>query len=158
MQPSALYNLFANVTHPPARWTFNNKHNKLIDCLRSFIRRRSDIVRTKTDRFTSMEALSHTVGPTVAPLRPKRPLRWNWNGFSSVLVQSKKNHPSGICRSAADEVSQSARASGLDFNDPDWKSKFQSDFEKRFSLPHITDIFRDATPIPSTFCLRMRSV
>ncbi|KAK9231497.1 hypothetical protein WN943_021733 [Citrus x changshan-huyou] len=104
-----------------------------------------------------MEALSHTVGPTVAPLRPKRPLRWNWNGFSSVLVQSKKNHPSGICRSAADEISQSARASGLDFNDPDWKSKFQSDFEKRFSLPHITDIFRDATPIPSTFCLRMRT-
>ncbi|KAL6222857.1 hypothetical protein ACLB2K_006247 [Fragaria x ananassa] len=45
----------------------------------------------------------------------------------------------------------------IDFSDPDWKSKFQSDFEKRFAIPHITDVFPDAVPIPSTFCLKMRT-
>ncbi|KAB1214532.1 6-phosphofructokinase 5, chloroplastic [Morella rubra] len=45
----------------------------------------------------------------------------------------------------------------VDYNDPDWKSKFQKDFEKRFNIPHITDVFDDAVPIPSTFCLRMRT-
>ncbi|KAL1327485.1 hypothetical protein HN51_037535 [Arachis hypogaea] len=45
----------------------------------------------------------------------------------------------------------------FDFSDPDWKTKFQQDFEARFSLPHLTDIFPDASPIPSTFCLKMRT-
>ncbi|KAI4328148.1 hypothetical protein L6164_020529 [Bauhinia variegata] len=47
--------------------------------------------------------------------------------------------------------------SSIDFSDPDWKTKFQRDFEQRFRLPHITDIFEDAVPIPSTFCLKMRT-
>jgi 6-phosphofructokinase 1 len=45
----------------------------------------------------------------------------------------------------------------VDYNDPEWKSKFQKDFESRFNIPHITDVFDDAVPIPSTFCLKMRS-
>ncbi|XP_050291264.1 ATP-dependent 6-phosphofructokinase 5, chloroplastic [Quercus robur] len=45
----------------------------------------------------------------------------------------------------------------IDFSDPDWKSKFQNDFETRFNIPHITDVFDDAVSIPSTFCLRMRT-
>jgi 6-phosphofructokinase 1 len=47
-------------------------------------------------------------------------------------------------------------STSIDFNDPDWKIKFQQDFESRFRLPHITDIFPDTPPIPSTFCLKMR--
>ncbi|KAM1539021.1 hypothetical protein ACFX10_003872 [Malus domestica] len=34
---------------------------------------------------------------------------------------------------------------------------FQGDFEKRFNIPYITDVFPDFDPIPSTFCLRMRT-
>uniref|UniRef100_A0A2N9EBZ8 Phosphofructokinase domain-containing protein n=1 Tax=Fagus sylvatica TaxID=28930 RepID=A0A2N9EBZ8_FAGSY len=45
----------------------------------------------------------------------------------------------------------------VDYNDPEWKSKFQKDFESRFNIPHITDVFDDAVPIPSTFCLKMRT-
>ncbi|XP_028783899.1 ATP-dependent 6-phosphofructokinase 5, chloroplastic, partial [Neltuma alba] len=47
--------------------------------------------------------------------------------------------------------------SSIDFSDPDWKAKFQKDFEARFRLPHITDVFPDDLPIPSTFCLKMRT-
>ncbi|KAF2322149.1 hypothetical protein GH714_007894 [Hevea brasiliensis] len=43
----------------------------------------------------------------------------------------------------------------IDFSDPDWKIKYQTDFQWRFNIPHITDIFPDAAPIPSTFCLKM---
>ena len=46
----------------------------------------------------------------------------------------------------------------IDFSDPDWKTKFKEDFEARFRLPHVTDIFHDAAPMPSTFCLQMRLV
>lgn len=45
----------------------------------------------------------------------------------------------------------------IDFSDPEWKNKYQEDFEQRFSLPHLTDIFKDLKPIPSTFCLKMRT-
>ncbi|KAI4314405.1 hypothetical protein L6164_027318 [Bauhinia variegata] len=47
--------------------------------------------------------------------------------------------------------------SSIDFSDPDWKTKFQQDLEQRFRLPHINDNFEDAVPIPSTFCLKMRT-
>ncbi|XP_043805757.1 ATP-dependent 6-phosphofructokinase 5, chloroplastic isoform X2 [Manihot esculenta] len=45
----------------------------------------------------------------------------------------------------------------IDFSDPDWKVKYQKDFERRFNIPHITDLFPEAEPIPSTFCLKMRT-
>ncbi|PUZ51636.1 hypothetical protein GQ55_6G204200 [Panicum hallii var. hallii] len=41
----------------------------------------------------------------------------------------------------------------LDFNDPSWKQKFQEDWEKRFNLPSITDIY-DLKPRPTTFSLK----
>ena len=44
----------------------------------------------------------------------------------------------------------------IDFSDPEWKNKYKQDFEQRFHLPHLTDIFKDLKPIPSTFCLKMR--
>ncbi|KAL4313604.1 hypothetical protein AHAS_Ahas15G0001700 [Arachis hypogaea] len=45
----------------------------------------------------------------------------------------------------------------IDFCDPDWKHKFKQDFQERFSLPHVTDIFHDTPPMPSTFCLQHRT-
>ncbi|KAJ3677362.1 hypothetical protein LUZ60_003086 [Juncus effusus] len=41
----------------------------------------------------------------------------------------------------------------IDFSDPDWKKHYLEDWEKRFKLPHITDIL-DVKPRPSTFSLK----
>lgn len=49
-----------------------------------------------------------------------------------------------------------AETAAIDLNDPNWKSKYQRDFEERFNIPHITDVFPDAEAIRSTFCLKMR--
>lgn len=49
------------------------------------------------------------------------------------------------------------KSQAIDFGDPDWKTKFKEDFEARFKLPHVTDTFPDAAPMPSTFCLKMRT-
>ncbi|KAL2898587.1 ATP-dependent 6-phosphofructokinase 5 chloroplastic [Bienertia sinuspersici] len=40
----------------------------------------------------------------------------------------------------------------IDFSDPDWKAKYQQDFESRFSLPHLKDVL-DVKPRPTTFSL-----
>ncbi|XP_027077584.1 ATP-dependent 6-phosphofructokinase 5, chloroplastic [Coffea eugenioides] len=48
-------------------------------------------------------------------------------------------------------------SSSIDFSDPDWKSKYQKDFEARFNIPHLTDVFPNAVSYPSTFCLKMRT-
>uniref|UniRef100_A0A7N0T988 Phosphofructokinase domain-containing protein n=1 Tax=Kalanchoe fedtschenkoi TaxID=63787 RepID=A0A7N0T988_KALFE len=45
-------------------------------------------------------------------------------------------------------------AAKIDFTDPDWKVKFQEDFETRFNIPHLTDVFPDSPSFPSTFCLQ----
>ncbi|TQD82987.1 hypothetical protein C1H46_031456 [Malus baccata] len=53
--------------------------------------------------------------------------------------------------------SKSQNGQQIDVSDPDWKSKFQGDFDEQFNIPHITDVFPDSVPIPSTFCLKMRT-
>ncbi|KAM0012706.1 putative 6-phosphofructokinase [Helianthus debilis subsp. tardiflorus] len=49
------------------------------------------------------------------------------------------------------------RCKSIDFSHPDWKTKYQQDFEQRFNIPHVTDFFPHAQSYPSTFCLRMRT-
>lgn len=46
----------------------------------------------------------------------------------------------------------------LDFGEPDWKKKYQEDYERRFNISHLTDLFLDISPIPSTFSLKSRRV
>ena len=41
----------------------------------------------------------------------------------------------------------------LDFTDPSWNQKYQEDWNRRFSLPHITDIY-DLEPRRITFSLK----
>lgn len=41
----------------------------------------------------------------------------------------------------------------LDFTDPSWNQKYQQDWNRRFSLPHITDIY-DLKPRRTTFSLK----
>ncbi|KAF6154637.1 hypothetical protein GIB67_000521 [Kingdonia uniflora] len=43
----------------------------------------------------------------------------------------------------------------IDFSDPHWKQNYQKDFERRFSLPHLRDVF-NLKPIQSTFSLKNR--
>ncbi|MED6131818.1 ATP-dependent 6-phosphofructokinase 5, chloroplastic, variant 2 [Stylosanthes scabra] len=59
--------------------------------------------------------------------------------------------------SSSTAINNNKNNNKIDFSDPDWKTKFQQDFQARFRLPHLTDIFPDAPPIPSTFCLKMRT-
>ncbi|KVI08670.1 Phosphofructokinase [Cynara cardunculus var. scolymus] len=79
--------------------------------------------------------------------------------FRSVL-SSRRTRPDmtavcerGRCVVYAEKKSNEA----IDYCDPEWKSKFKKDFEKRFNIPHISDFFPDAVSYPSTFCLSMRT-
>ncbi|KAL2347398.1 hypothetical protein Fmac_001398 [Flemingia macrophylla] len=53
-------------------------------------------------------------------------------------------------------ISQSS-ATAIDFTDPDWKTRFKDEFQRRFRLPHVTDIFPDSASSPSTFCPQKRT-
>ncbi|KAF4350418.1 hypothetical protein F8388_004666 [Cannabis sativa] len=99
-----------------------------------------------------MDTISHSI---IAPkltifrygLSPSKHLTLRSNSTARTNAASRSRVSAGI----------KIQNPPIDFSDPDWKSKFQSDFEKRFNLPHITDTFPDAEPIPSTFCLKMRT-
>ncbi|XP_078444549.1 phosphofructokinase 5 [Wolffia australiana] len=41
------------------------------------------------------------------------------------------------------------------FRDPDWKKRYQEEFEERFNLPHLKDVV-PAEPRPTTFSLKSR--
>ncbi|KAK9698364.1 hypothetical protein RND81_08G099100 [Saponaria officinalis] len=44
----------------------------------------------------------------------------------------------------------------IDLSNPDWKTKYQNDFEARFNLPHLKDVL-NVMPRPSTFSLMKRN-
>jgi 6-phosphofructokinase 1 len=56
-------------------------------------------------------------------------------------------------RSALLHVRDTSDKLDLDFTDPSWKQKYQEDWDRRFNLPHITDIY-DLKPRPTTFSLK----
>jgi 6-phosphofructokinase 1 len=51
------------------------------------------------------------------------------------------------------DVKASSPKKEIDFGELNWKERFQEDWEKRFRLPHITDIL-DIKPRHSTFSLK----
>lgn len=76
------------------------------------------------------------------------------------LCPGKNTKRNGILKRIQVKVQlekQVSTAPSIDYSDPDWKSKYQKDFESRFNIPHITDVFPDAVAYPSTFCLKMRT-
>ncbi|XP_028098165.1 ATP-dependent 6-phosphofructokinase 5, chloroplastic-like [Camellia sinensis] len=80
--------------------------------------------------------------------------------FLGPVLPSLRPSFSRLCKKIcvhAENTTPTPIAPAIDFSDPHWKSKFQDDFEARFNISHLTDIFRDALPIPSTFCLKMRT-
>lgn len=70
-------------------------------------------------------------------------LKSKWLGRHSS--RKKRFFP---CRIAAENVD-------FDFSDPDWKTKYQKDFESKFNLPHLKDVL-NVKPRPSTFSLIQR--
>lgn len=74
-----------------------------------------------------------------------RPFFPNWRRYNLNRISKT------ICANA-----ETKNTVAIDYNDPDWISKFQTDFENRFRIPHVTDVFDDAVSYPSTFCLKMR--
>lgn len=74
-----------------------------------------------------------------------------------VKAENKVETSSSSSSSSSSAAAAEAANRSIDFNDPNWKSKYQKDFEARFRIPHLTDVFPDAVSYPSTFCLKMRS-
>nr|VDC63533.1 unnamed protein product [Brassica rapa] len=86
------------------------------------------------------------------------------HGLSSLILRKPRSpaaNPSLISsRSSftrASAVEHGKSSVSIDLSDPNWKRKYEREFEERFSIPHITDVFPDAEAIRSTFCLKMRS-
>ncbi|GAB4847231.1 ATP-dependent 6-phosphofructokinase 5, chloroplastic [Ancistrocladus abbreviatus] len=101
-----------------------------------------------------MESLSPAIGPKSVP-PAKTPYFPNGLFGSFHLKYSSSRLRRGKCGS--NRVYTERKNPGIDFSDPDWKTKYQQDFERRFNIPHLTDIFKDLQPIPSTFCLKSRT-
>ncbi|PIA62657.1 hypothetical protein AQUCO_00200579v1 [Aquilegia coerulea] len=73
--------------------------------------------------------------------------------FSCIKFGDSKRHTKN---SRCSMVVRSSDANpDIDFSDPDWKQQYQEEFEKRFSLPHLNDLF-DINPIQTTFALKCR--
>ncbi|BAT74744.1 hypothetical protein VIGAN_01249100 [Vigna angularis var. angularis] len=106
-----------------------------------------------------MGSISHviTTNPTLPHLPFTRSTGLRFSCFNPRLLPLPSTRVAGKVGVFAEVSSPSRTTSGIDFSDPDWKTKFQQDWEARFRLPHLTDIFPDAPPIPSTFCLKMRT-
>lgn len=100
-----------------------------------------------------MAALSPAINPALVP--PPITSRSDHALPSSVSYARRTSRRSRIPKRIQVKA-EAAKQPSIDFSDPDWKSKFQSDFEARFRIPHITDVIPDAVSYPSTFCLKMR--
>nr|XP_028950304.1 ATP-dependent 6-phosphofructokinase 5, chloroplastic-like [Malus domestica] len=100
-----------------------------------------------------MGTLSHAIAPPGLAVHHRSSHRFSLPSLRLLTTSG------GVAKNSSRIFAQSKSQSRqqIDFSDPDWKSKFQGDFEKRFNIPHITDVFPDSVPIPSTFCLRMRT-
>lgn len=74
--------------------------------------------------------------------------------FTSLRLGNSKKYAKN-CKISSTVVKAVSESSDIDFSDPNWKQKYQEDFEKRFDLPHLKDLF-DITPLPTTFNLKLR--
>ncbi|GAB2232124.1 hypothetical protein Drorol1_Dr00011147 [Drosera rotundifolia] len=107
-----------------------------------------------------MESISPPISHTLTPPPPAKTTYIPTTGFISgpLHLSYTRTNRRGVIGSlhAAAAVKGKEQYSGIDFGDPEWKVKFQRDFETRFSIPHLTDAFPELEPIPSTFCLKSR--
>ncbi|CAN4114853.1 unnamed protein product [Withania somnifera] len=99
-----------------------------------------------------MDSLSPATGPKTTLL-----LSTTVSGESELIIGSFKWPPVARRKMRMRVVASKAVSNNIDFSDPDWKVKYQREFEARFNIPHITDVFPNAVSYPSTFCLKMRT-
>ena len=109
-----------------------------------------------------MGTLSHAITPKLAlPGHDFSSSSSSYYGLTLPSYLNSRFQRSNSTTRLAKKIRVSAKLAkhspAVDFSDPEWKSKFEKEFETRFNIPHITDVFDDAVSIPSTFCLRMRS-
>ncbi|CAK9169712.1 unnamed protein product [Ilex paraguariensis] len=102
-----------------------------------------------------MQSLSPAIGPKL--VLPARNSHCDHLMFGSVLQSLRPKLNQRICKKLRILAENESPTTAIDFSDPDWKSNYQKDFETRFNIPHLTDVFEDADSYPSTFCLRMRT-
>ena len=114
--------------------------------------------------FVAMETLSPPIiTSTVSIPYSNSSVLVRSHGLSSLILRKPRSpaaNPSLISsRSSftrASAVEHGKTSVSIDLSDPNWKRKYEREFEERFSIPHITDVFPDAEAIRSTFCLKMR--
>eukprot|EP00268_Persea_americana_P029639 TRINITY_DN2865_c1_g1_i3.p1 TRINITY_DN2865_c1_g1~~TRINITY_DN2865_c1_g1_i3.p1 ORF type:complete len:537 (+),score=85.12 TRINITY_DN2865_c1_g1_i3:307-1917(+) len=82
-------------------------------------------------------------------------LLFGFNGFRFKRFEQVQHRRRKTCLSRRNVRAINVANPDLDFTNPDWKKQFQQDFEDRFSLPHLIDIF-DINPRPTTFSLNCR--
>ncbi|CAJ2647405.1 ATP-dependent 6-phosphofructokinase 5, chloroplastic-like [Trifolium pratense] len=109
-----------------------------------------------------MDTLSHVITPNITTLHhssSSSSLRYSNNSrlFRSFRVTKNVRVFSQLKNQNNNTINSIDSDYVIDYNDPDWKSKFKEDFEARFRLPHVTDTFPDEESMPSTFCLKMRT-
>ncbi|KAL0733639.1 hypothetical protein Bca4012_009849 [Brassica carinata] len=112
-----------------------------------------------------METLSQAITSCVSIPYSSSSFLVRSHGLSSLILRKPRSpanpsltsssRSSSFTRASAVEHSKSSVS--IDLSDPNWKTKYEREFEQRFSIPHITDVFPDAEAIRSTFCLKMRS-
>jgi 6-phosphofructokinase 1 len=107
-----------------------------------------------------MDILSHVITPNITTLHhSSSSLRYsNSRHFRSFRVTNNVRVFSQLKNQNNTTLNSTDSDYAIDYNDPDWKSKFKENFEARFRLPHVTDTFPHAESMPSTFCLKMRFV
>ncbi|KAH1264282.1 hypothetical protein AAZX31_01G024200 [Glycine max] len=106
-----------------------------------------------------MGSMSHMItlhGLTASSTRCSYAFNDSNSRFKALAVPTRVASVFAKVKSKSSTSSESNN-SAIDFSDPDWKTKFKDDFEDRFRLPHVTDIFPDAVSMPSTFSPNMRN-
>ncbi|KAI0495873.1 hypothetical protein KFK09_022180 [Dendrobium nobile] len=106
--------------------------------------------------FSAVRSLDHSCFAPLYSLSSSPSKSYFWPEAVGGVFRRWKDGGSGrllVLASAAVEESDP----GMDYAETNWKDQFQKDFERRFDLPHLTDLFSDLTPIPSTFRLKKRS-
>nr|XP_010939502.1 ATP-dependent 6-phosphofructokinase 5, chloroplastic [Elaeis guineensis]XP_010939503.1 ATP-dependent 6-phosphofructokinase 5, chloroplastic [Elaeis guineensis]XP_010939504.1 ATP-dependent 6-phosphofructokinase 5, chloroplastic [Elaeis guineensis]XP_010939505.1 ATP-dependent 6-phosphofructokinase 5, chloroplastic [Elaeis guineensis]XP_019710751.1 ATP-dependent 6-phosphofructokinase 5, chloroplastic [Elaeis guineensis] len=98
--------------------------------------------------------LTTTVGPVSTRLHHSY---WSGDVSKSSFSQSRFRRSDKKTRNGflLMDVKAVAAKPDIDFKDPNWKKHFQEDWDRRFNLPHLTDIL-DLKPRPTTFSLKKR--
>ncbi|PKA52957.1 6-phosphofructokinase 5, chloroplastic [Apostasia shenzhenica] len=99
---------------------------------------------TDCSSFTSLSSSSSSWKPYFRPGAIRGTFR-RWK-------DGRRRGHAAVASAVAEE-----RSPATDYDENDWKVQYQVDFERRFDLPHLSDLLPEFTPIPSTFRLKKRS-